>query len=128
MLQFPVKIGHAGEHGRTAGAETVGRERFVGGSDDFGMIGQAEVVVGAKINHRLRPAVVGDGGARFRRRPHLRFVKFDRPRSRLHPASKAGRRLEWIARFGREEITQAKFGWIVVHKKTAPGENGRGIG
>jgi hypothetical protein len=90
------------------------------------MIGQPEIIVGAKIDHPVRLAFVGDGGAGFRRRSHFRLVKFDRPRACLHPTSKAGRGLQRIAAFARKEVTQAEVGWIFVHKKTAPNDDGRG--
>ena len=36
-------------------------ERFVGGGDDFRMIGQAEVIIGAEVQHRL-PAEDANAG------------------------------------------------------------------
>src|SRR5437867_3014393 len=37
-FEFAMKIGHAGEHGRTACTKAVGIERFVRGGDDVGVI------------------------------------------------------------------------------------------
>ena len=90
------------------------------------MIGEAEVIVRTEIDDGLRFAVVGDGGARVGGGEQFRLVEFDRPCACLHPASESGGRLQRIAAFGREEITQAKFGWVVAHKKTAPRDIWRG--
>ena len=125
-LQFAMQIGHAGEHGRAAGAESVGREGVVCRGDDLGMIGQAEVIVGAKVDHRLRLPAVGDGGASFGGGAHFGLVKFHRPRSGLHPAGETGGRLERVAPFAGEEIAQTQISGIVIHKKTAPNDCGHG--
>ncbi len=125
-LQFAMQIGHAGKHRRTAGPETMSSEGLARGGDHFGVIGQPEIIVGAEIDDGLRFAVVGDRGPRVGGGEQFRLVKFDRPRARLHPASESGGRLQRISSFGREEITQTKFGWIVAHKKTAPRDIWRG--
>src|ERR1044071_9374207 len=96
------------------------------GRDDLGMISQSEIIVGAKINDSLRSAVVSDGRARFSRGAHFRFVELHGPRACFHPTGKTGRRLEWVAAFAREEVSEAEIGGIIAHKKTAPNESGRG--
>ncbi len=121
-----MEIGHAGEHGRAAGPESVSREGIVRRGDDLGMIGQAKVVVGTKVDHRLRLPGVGDGGAGFSGRAHFRLVQFHRPRPGLHPAGETGGRLKWVAPFTGEEIAQTKISGIVIHKKTAPNDCGHG--
>src|SRR5215470_17375368 len=95
-------------------------------SDDLGMIGEPEIIVGAEIDHSMRLAVVGDGRARFRGRAQLRLVKLHRPRTRFHPARETRRCLKRIASFPRKKIAQTEIGRVVVHKKTAPNEKGRG--
>ena len=80
-FEFAVQIGHAGKHGRTAGAEAVGGEGVARGGDHLGMIGEPEIIIGTEIDDGLRLAVVRDCRARVGRGTHLRFVKFDRPRA-----------------------------------------------
>ena len=41
-FEFAMKIGHAGKHGRTAGAHSVGAQRLVRGSKHVGVIRQAQ--------------------------------------------------------------------------------------
>ena len=62
-VQLAVKIGHAGEHWRTACAEAIVAERLMRGCYDVGMIGQPQIIVGAKIDDGMRFAVVIDSGA-----------------------------------------------------------------
>ena len=50
MFQFAMKIGHARKHRRTACAQAVGFESIMRSGDDFGMIRQTEIIVGAKID------------------------------------------------------------------------------
>src|SRR5690348_10549261 len=90
------------------------------------MIGQPQIVIGAEINDALRPAVVGDGSPRVGGGAQLRFVKLDRPRSRLHPPSETRRRLERVAPFARKKVAQAELGGILVHKKAVPESSGHG--
>src|SRR5205823_13565698 len=107
-LQLAVQIRHAGKHRRTACAETVRLQRFLRCGDDFGMICQAEIIVGTKVDHRTRPAVVIDGRARIGTGEQLRFVKFHRERCLSHPMRESGRRLERITRFMRQKITRSE--------------------
>jgi hypothetical protein len=67
-LQLPMKIGHAGKHGRAARTKAVAGQSILGRSDHFGMVGQPKIIVGTKIDDRARFSVVGDVGARFGRR------------------------------------------------------------
>ena len=75
LLEFAVKIGHARKHRRTARAQTVRLQSFVRGGDDFGVIGQSEIIVGTKIDDRVRLAVVMDRGPRIGCRQHFRLVQ-----------------------------------------------------
>src|SRR5882672_4570869 len=92
-LKLAMQVRHAGKHRRTACAETVRLQRSVCCGNDFGMICQAEVIVGTKVDHRARPAVVIDGRARVGTSEQLRFVKFYREPSLSHPMRESGRRL-----------------------------------
>ena len=65
MLELAVKIAHAGKHGRTARAKSVRLQSFLRGGDDFGMIGESEIIVGTKIDDRLRLAVILDRRSRI---------------------------------------------------------------
>ena len=62
-FQFSVQIGHAGEDWRTARAHPVGAKGLVRGLQHFRMIRQPQVIIGAKIDDRVRFALVIDGGA-----------------------------------------------------------------
>ncbi len=115
-LELAVKIGHAREHRRAAGAEAVGGERFLRGGDDLGVIREPEVIVGAKIDHRLRLAVVGDAGASLGRGAHFRLVEFDGPRACFHPTRETCGDLQRVAAFTREKIPKTEVGRILAHK------------
>src|SRR6266496_1270856 len=123
-FQFAMKIGHAREHGRTACSETVGIERVVRRSDDLGMIGQAEVIVGAKIDDALRSAVVSNSGAGVCTGEQFRLIQFDRPRAGLHPGGETWRSLQRVAAFAREEIAQTEFCRVFVHSLWQIGRRG----
>ena len=107
-LEFPMEIGHAREHRRTARAHAVFREGLVGRGNHFRVIGQAEVIVGAKIDDRLRLAVVLNRSASVGRAEHVGLVKFRGPRYRVPaPFRKAGRWRKWIATLAYDEIAKA---------------------
>src|SRR5437870_12645431 len=119
-FQFAVKIGHAREHGRTACSETVGIERVVRRRDDLGMIGEAEIIVGTKIDDGLRFAVVSNAGAGVRTGEQFRLIQFNRPRAGLHPGGETWRSLQRVAAFTREEIAQTEFCRVFVHSLWGP--------
>src|SRR5713101_5483115 len=73
-FEFPVQIGHSGEHRRTAGAQSVCSERFARSDEHLGMIGEAEIIVGTKINYGTRFAAVGDHRVRVGSGEELRLV------------------------------------------------------
>ena len=66
-----MQIGHAGEHGRTARAQAMRAQRLMRGRDHFRVIGQAEIIVGTKIDDRMRFAVVMERRPRFGRAEQL---------------------------------------------------------
>ena len=93
----------------------MGFERFVGGGDDLGMIGEAEIIVGAEINDRARLAVITNRGARFGAGEQFRLIEFNRQCAGLHPAGKGWWSLQRIAAFARDEIAQIKFCRVLIH-------------
>ena len=90
-------------------------ERRFRRGDDLGMIGEAEIVVGAEIDDRPGLAVVIDRCPGVGTGEQFRLIEFDRPCAGLHPAGKSWRSLQRVASFARDEIAQAKFCRIVVH-------------
>ena len=116
-----MEIGHAGKHRRTARSEAVGAERFMRGGDDLGMIGQAEVIVGTKINDRMGfPPVIqrraGLGGTE-----QLRLVQFDGPLRGAMPFREDRRRLQRVFAVADEEIAQAKIAGIALERRRSLG-------
>ena len=109
MFQFAMKIGHARKHGRSACAQAVRLQSFMRSGDDFGMIRETEIIVGAKINDRARLAVVLDRGARIRRGQQFRLVKRGSPQAGAVPLGEGGRRFERILAVANEEIAQVEF-------------------
>src|SRR5256885_13654174 len=97
----------------------------MGRGDDIRMVGQTEIIIGAKIDDALRLAVVSDGGAGVRTGEQFRLIQFNRPRAGLHPSSEAGRGLQWVAAFAREEIAQTEFCRVLVHSLWQIGRLGR---
>ena len=82
-----MQIGHAREHRRTARAHSVRSQRFVCGSHHFGVICEAEIIVGAEIDDRSRLAVVIDHRARICGREELGLVEL---------AAHAPRRIQFV--------------------------------
>src|SRR5204863_9896616 len=73
-------------------------------------------IVGTKVNHRSWSPVVIDGRARVGTGEQLRFIKFDRKRGLPHPMRESGWRLERIARFLCQKITQTEFCRVLIHQ------------
>ena len=71
--------------------------------DYIGMICQTEVVIGTKIDDRMRFAVVFDNRARVGCGKHFRLIEFAGPPAIAHPFGKCGGSLKRILRFFREE-------------------------
>src|SRR5204863_4820781 len=87
----------------------------MGRGDDIRMVGQTEIIVGAKINDALRLSVVSNAGAGIRTGEQFRLIQFDCPRAGLHPGGETWRGLQWVAAFAREKIAQTKFCRVLVH-------------
>src|SRR2546430_9474858 len=81
----------------------------MGRSDDIRMVGQTEIIVGAKIDDALRLAVGSDGSAGICAGEQFRLIQLDRPRAGLHPGGETWRGLQWVVVFAPEEIAQTKF-------------------
>src|SRR3954451_19938657 len=91
---------------------------------DLGVIGEAEIIVRAEIDDRLRLAVVIDAGARFGTREKLGLVEFRSPFGLAHPGGEGRGGLKWIAGLASEKIAQAECcGVFVVHCLMAPAYN-----
>src|SRR5438309_6685522 len=96
----------------------------MGRGDDIRMVGQTEIIVGAKIDDALRLAVVSDAGAGVRTGEQFRLIQFNRPRAGLHPGGETWRGLQWVAAFAREEIAQTEFCRVLVHSLWQIGRRG----
>ena len=64
LLELAVKVERAADEADRGHAEAVGVERGCGGGDDLGMIGEAEIIVGAEVDHL--PAVLEPDAAALR--------------------------------------------------------------
>src|SRR3954466_15160531 len=80
------------------------------------MICQPEIIVGTKVDHRARSTVVIDRRACVGTGEELRFVKFHREGGLSHPMCESGGRLERIARFMCQKITQTEFCRVRIHQ------------
>src|SRR5580704_9326046 len=115
-LELAVQIGHSRKHRRSAGAHSMGLERFPGCSNYLGMIRETEIIIRTKIDDRMRLTVVGDGRSGVGWAKHFRFVKWRCPCLLTHPVRETRRSLERVVAFaGSEKIAQAKLEGILVH-------------
>src|SRR5437870_6418020 len=96
----------------------------MGRGDDIRMVGQTEIIVGAKIDDALRLAVVSDGSAGIRAGEQFRLIQFNRPRAGLHPGGETWRGLQRVAAFTRQEIAQTEFCRVFVHSLWQIGRRG----
>src|SRR5437667_5932102 len=78
-FEFAMEIGHSREHRRTASAQSVCAECLVRRDQHLGMIGKAEIIIRAEINHRPRFAAIADHRAGVCAGEEFRFIQFDRP-------------------------------------------------
>ena len=69
LLERQMEILRAADEPHRRHAEAVAVERGLGGGDQAGMIGEAEIIVGAKIEKLDAAAVVAAGAGRRRLRP-----------------------------------------------------------
>jgi len=88
----------------------------MGNGQHLGMIGKAEIIVGAEINNRPRFSTIVNNGARICGGEELRFVQFNRPRTKTYPVRKARWSLQRIVAFARQKIAQTKFCRVLVHE------------
>ena len=114
-FEFSMQISHSREHRRTASAQAVCLKRFVRSRNHCGVISETKIIIGTEIDNRARLASIIDRCASVGRGKQFGFIQFYRPRSDSHPVCKTRRRLEWIAGFASEKVTQTKFCGILVH-------------
>src|SRR5438309_6820158 len=115
-----MQVGHSRKHRRTARSQSMSPERFVRCSDYLGVIGKTEIIVGAKINDRLRLTTITNGGASVGGSQEFWLIQLDRPRANSHPVGKTWRGLKRIIGLAREEIAKAEFGRVFVHTQRSP--------
>src|SRR6266478_6095910 len=86
-------------------------------SDEYlGMIGEAEIIIGAEINYGMRFAAVGDRCSRVCGGEELRLVQLGCPRTSAHPIRKARWSFQRVVALAHKKIAQTKFCWILVHQ------------
>src|SRR5438132_5056506 len=120
-FKFSMQVGHSRQHRRSARSQSMSPERFVRCSDYLGVIGKAEVIVGAKINDRLGLTTITNGGTSVRRGQEFWLIQFDRPRANSHPISKTWRGLKRIIGLAREEVAKAEFCRVFTHTQRSLG-------
>src|SRR5437763_15307135 len=108
-FKFSMQVGHSRKHRRSARSQSMSPERFVRCSDYLGVIGKAEISVGAKINDRLRLTTITNGGTSVSGGQELWLIQLDCPRANSHPISKTWRGLKRIIGLARKEIAKAEF-------------------
>ncbi len=114
-FEFAMQIGHSREHRRTARSQSVRLKGFMRGRKHLGVIGKAEIVIGAEINHRPRFATVVDHRAGICAGEEFRLIQFDRPCADPHPVCKARWSLQRVVAFARQKVAQTKFCRVLVH-------------
>src|SRR5258708_19714375 len=107
-----MQVGHSRKHRRTARSQAMTPERFVRCSDYLGVIGKAEIIVGAKINDRLRLTTITNGGTSVSAGQEFWLIQLDRPRANSHPISKTWRGLKRIIGFAPEEIAKSQISLV----------------
>src|SRR5205807_6851309 len=90
-------------------------------SDYLGVIGKAEIIVGAKINDRLRLTTITNGGTSVSGGQEFWLIQFGRPRANSHPIGKTWRGLKRIIGLARKEIAKAEFCRVFTHRQRSPG-------
>src|SRR5437016_2474803 len=113
--KYSMQLGHSRKHRRTARSQAMSPELFVRCSDYLGVIGKAEIIVGAKVNDRLRLTTITNGGTSVSGGQEFWLIQLDRPRANSHPISKTWRGLKWIIGLAREEIAKAEFCRVFTH-------------
>src|SRR5436309_15972909 len=104
-----MQVGHSRKHRRSARSQSMSPERFVRCSDYLGVIGKAEIIVGAKINDRLRLTTITNGGTSVSGGQEFWLIQLDRPGANSHPIGTTWRGLKSLIVLDRKEIPQAYF-------------------
>src|SRR6478736_949263 len=116
-----MQIGHSRKHRRSVRSQSMSPERFVRCCDYLGVIGKTEIIVGAKINDRLRLTTITNGGTRVSAGQEFWLIQLDRPRANSHPISKTWRGLKRSIGLAREEIAKAEFCRVFTHTQRSLG-------
>src|SRR6185312_6495671 len=120
-FKFSMEVGHSRKHGRSARSQSVSPERFVRCGDYLGVIGKTEIIVGAKINDRLRLTTITNGGTSVSGGQEFWLIQLDRPRANSHPIGKTWRGLKRIVGLARKEIAKAEFCRVFTHTQRSQG-------
>src|SRR2546430_14764639 len=96
-------------------------ERFVRCSDYLGVIGKAEIIVGGKINDRLRLTTITNGGRSVSGGQEFWLIQLDRPRANSHPISKTWRGLKRLISRFREGIGKVELLRVFTHTQSSLG-------
>src|SRR6478672_13533085 len=116
-----MQVGHSRKHRRSARSQSMSLERFVRCGDYLGVIGKTEIIVGAKINDRLRLTAITNGGTSVSAGQEFWLIQLDRPRANSHPISETWRGLKRIFGLAREEIAKAEFCRVFIHRQKSLG-------
>src|SRR5437016_13505447 len=102
----------------------MGPERFVRCRNYLGVIGKAEIIVGAEINDRFWLATITNGGAGVSGGHQFWLIQIRRPRANSHPIGETWRSLKRIVGLASEDIAKAEFCLVLVHTEnlTVPSE------
>src|SRR5437868_10164295 len=98
----------------------MGPERFVRCRNYLGVIGKAEIIVGAEINDRFGLATITNDSAGVSGGHQFWLIQIRCPRANSHPIGETWRSLKRIIGLAREEIAKAEFCGILVHKEKSP--------
>src|SRR4029077_14747434 len=120
-FKFSMQVGHSRKHRRSARSQSMSPERFVRCSDYLGVIGKAEIIVGAKLNDRRRLTTITNGGTSVGAGEEFWLIQLDRPRANSHPIGKTWRGLKRIIGLAREEIAKAEFCRVFTHTQGSLG-------
>src|SRR5438874_8573160 len=116
-----MQVGHSRKHRRSARSQPMSPDRFVRCRDYAGVIGKAEIIVGAKLNDRLRLTTITNGGTSVSGGQEFWLIQLDRPRANWHPISKTRLGLKRIISLARKEIAKAEFCRVFTHTQSSLG-------
>src|SRR5437763_15654607 len=125
-----MQVGHSRKHRRSARSQSMSPERFVRCSDYLGVIGKAEIIVGAKINDRLPLTTITNGGTSVSGGQEFWLIQLDRPRANWHPIRKTWRGRKRTRSLGRKQIAKAEVCRVFPHtqaqRQLSPARHGCG--